>query len=342
VRVGFIGAGAMARRHVEILLQRAEVEIVAISDVDEQRAAALAPGKATRIHGSWEEMLAVGGLDAVFVCTPPALHLDPAVACLGRGLAVYLEKPLARSLADGRRIVAAWEASDAVCAVGYQWRSLGVVAALRRHLRGSAPGMLVSRSFGPTELGRGDRGALGAGPDGSWFADPRRSGGILFELGSHDIDLQLAVAGPVESVQASASTGHLALAGTSSGELHDAIALTLRFAGGGLGSVLVAWTEAQEPPVYTLDVLGEGVALHLELDPDFRLHGLAHGAAVEEVAGVDPRESTLDRFLDAVRRGDREGVACTPADAFGTLAIADACEESLAAGGAVTATAGRE
>ena len=58
----------------------------------------------------WEEMLAAGGLDALFVCTPPMHHAAPAIAALERGLAVYLEKPLARSLADGEAIVAAWQA----------------------------------------------------------------------------------------------------------------------------------------------------------------------------------------------------------------------------------------
>ena len=57
--------------------------------------------------------------------------------------------------------------------------------------------MLVSRSVGPTEPGRA----------ASWFGDPAASGGILFELGSHDIDLQQSLAGPAESVQALSGRG---------------------------------------------------------------------------------------------------------------------------------------
>ena len=111
----------------------------------------------------------------------------PAVAALAAGLPVYLEKPLARSLADGRAIVSAWQKSGTVCAVGYQWRSLDVLAELQALLRVTAPGMLVSRSYGPTEHARRDLEGRA-----EWFADPRRSGGILFELASHDIDLQIA------------------------------------------------------------------------------------------------------------------------------------------------------
>jgi predicted dehydrogenase len=190
------------------------------------------------------------------------------------------------------------------------------------------PGLLVSRSFGPTEPGRRDRAV------GSWFVDPSRSGGILFELGSHDIDLQCALAGPVVSVQASSASGHLALAGALATGLDDAIVLTLRFASGALGSVVVGWTDATDPPLYALDVLGTDIALRLQLDPVFALEGHAHGDIVTDSSSRGPREATLDRFIDAVRAGDRGLVPCTPADAFGTLATAVACERSLGTGAA--------
>ncbi len=182
VRIGIVGAGAIARRHADSLRRRPDLEIAVVCDVDASRAASLADDVGARASTSWQDAIASHELDAVFICTPPALHADPAVACLERGLAVYLEKPLARSLEDGRRIVEAWQRSSAICAVGYQWRSLDLLAPLRAALRDVVPGLLVSRGFGPTELGRGDRAGVDAGPDGSWFVDPRRSGGILFEL----------------------------------------------------------------------------------------------------------------------------------------------------------------
>jgi predicted dehydrogenase len=328
MRIGFVGAGAIARLHVDALRGRDGVEIAAICDIDEARAAALAELTGAAVSTSWQTMLASAELDAVFVCTPPALHVEPAVAALERGLALYLEKPLARSLDDGRAIAAAWQRSSAVCAVGYQWRSLDVVAALREAIAGLVPGLLVSRSFGPTEPGRRDQVA------GSWFVDPQRSGGILFELASHDIDLQCALAGPVASVLASSASGHLALAGAPATGLDDAIVLTLRFSSGALGSVVVAWTDAPDPPVYALDVLGTEFALRLELDPVYRLEGRARGEVVAASSSRGPREATLDRFLEAVCARDRVLVPCTPADAFETLATAVACEQSLRTGAA--------
>jgi myo-inositol 2-dehydrogenase/D-chiro-inositol 1-dehydrogenase len=332
VRIGIVGAGAIARRHVASLRARPGIEIASVCDIDGERATRLARELGAVATTSWESMLDAGELDAAFICTPPALHAGPAVASLGRGLAVYLEKPLARSLEDGRRIVEAWRGSDAICAVGYQWRSLDLLSPLRAALGDAVAGLLVSRSFGPTELGRGDRAVAAAGRSGPWFLDPGRSGGILFELASHDIDLQCAIAGPVISVQACSASGRLALAGAAAPGLDDAVVLTLRFASGTIGSVLVAWTDAQEPPLYTLDLLSSEVALTLRCEPEFRLEGRARGARVAERGRTDPRESTIDRFLEAVQHGDPGRVACSPADAFGTLATAIACEHAIASG----------
>ena len=334
MRLGFIGAGAIARRHIEALLGDG-IEIAVVCDVDEARASDLASFAGAKASTSWQATLDADELDAVFVCTPPTHHVDPAVASLERGIAVYLEKPLARGLEDGRKIVDAWQRSGAVCAVGYQWRSLDILPMLREQIGDDVPGMLVSRSYGPTEPGRSDTLIAGADPAGSWFVDPKRSGGILFELGSHDIDLQCALAGPVVSVQAASATGHLALAGAATTGLDDAVAVTMRFASGALGSVLLAWTDAQKPPIYTLDVLGTELALHLQLDPAFRLEGQARGTTVSAVGRRPPHRTTLDRFLEAVASGDRSLVPCSPADAFRTLATAIASEQALVSGSVV-------
>lgn len=327
MRVGFAGAGAISEHHLAVLAGRDGVEITAICDLDEARARGLAERSHARVFTDWEEMLAGGVLDALFVCTPPAHHAAPALAALGRGLPVYLEKPLARTVADGETIVAAWERSGAVCAVGYQWRSLDVLAELRAALGGAQPGLLVSRSFGPTEGARRDLEGRAA-----WFADPEASGGLLFELASHDIDLQIALAGPVESVQACAGSGLLALSGHSPRALDDAIAVLLSFANGGIGACHVAWSTEQRPPLYALDVQTADAALELVLDPVFELRGRRGGAEVAASGNVPPRVSTVTRFLDAVGSGDPAGVPCSPADALATLRTLAACERALASG----------
>jgi myo-inositol 2-dehydrogenase/D-chiro-inositol 1-dehydrogenase len=327
VRLGFIGAGAVTEHHLAILREQPDVEVAAVCDIDGERAQVVAERAGASAFTRWEEMLAAGGFDALFVCTPPMHHAAPAIAALEHGLAFYLEKPLARSLTDGEAIVEAWQKSGTVCAVGYQWRSLDVVGQLRSLLRGTQPGLLISRSFGPTEGARHD---LEQGA--AWFADPAIGGGLLFELASHDVDLQIALAGPVESVQATAGSGLLALAGRPPSQLDDAVSVLLRFAAGGIGACHVAWSTEQSPALYALDVQAADAALQLVLDPVFELRGHAGGAEVSVLGSVHPRVSTVTRFLDAARRRNPAAVPCTPADALATLQALLAAEQAIASG----------
>jgi myo-inositol 2-dehydrogenase / D-chiro-inositol 1-dehydrogenase len=331
LRLGFAGGGAMARRHLGALAEHPQATVVAVSDLDvavAEETAAAAGGDAA--YGDWEAMLDGEQLDAVFVCTPPAAHRAPAVGAFERGIPVYLEKPLARAAADGEVIVEAWRRSGTVCAVGYQWRSVDLLDRLRAELGDDPPGLLVSRGLGPAQRGRTSR----------WFEDARASGGILFELASHDVDLQRAVAGPVVEVQAASASGLLASAAPGAPELDDAVVVVMRFEGGGLGVVGLGWTDAQDPPVYSLDVMATDVALRLDLDQELRLHGRSRGVKVDAAGSADPRDASVVRFLDAVSGAGQSAVACSPADALGTLHTLLAAEQAVATGGRVTVEAG--
>jgi predicted dehydrogenase len=322
VRIGFVGAGAVAEFHVAILVEQPGVAITAVCDLDEGRTRHVADWTGAQVFGDWRDLLAADLVDALFVCTPPLHHAAPAIAALERGIPVYLEKPLARTLADGEAIVAAWQRTGTVCAVGYQWRSLDLLAELRSQLRGAQPGMLVSRSYGATEGARHDL------DENSWFTDPRASGGILFELASHDIDLQIALAGPVEWVHASAQSGLLALSDLPGSELDDAVSVLLGFAGGGLGAVNVAWSVVAVPD-YSLDVHAAGVALSVALEPRRGIRGRAHGEEVAFDSASGARHSTVHRFLESVASGAPASVACSPVDALETLRAVLACERAL-------------
>ena len=298
MRVAFVGAGVIARTHIGLLAEAGGADVVAVCDPILERAATAAPGAVP--YADWEAMLESERPDAVFVCSPPGSHAAPVLGAFARRHP-RLSREAARAHArrrpgDRRRLGAA----GCVCAVGYQWRSLDVVAAAREALAGSPPGLLVSRSFGPTEPARAD---LAEASAGSWFADPRQSGGILFELASHDLDLQLALAGRVDSVQASAAAGRLALAGRAADGLHDTVSVLLRFSCGALGGVHVGWTGEGSRPVYALDVLAADVTLALSLDPDFRLRGRAGGRPVDVTDTVDARRRSQARFFAAVARG---------------------------------------
>lgn len=328
LRFGLVGAGWIARDHVAALEEIGGSELVAVCDVDAGRAEELARPTGARVYTDWVQLLAGEELDALWVCTPPLAHRGPAVAALERGVHVYLEKPIARTLEDAAAIVAAADESAAVCAVGYQWHAIEALGDVRAALDGQEIGLLVGRSIGPTQ-GR------------PWFLDRAQGGGNVLERGSHHIDLMRAVGGEVVEVQAAASEVALAQGAGERGDIEDAAALVLRFAGGGIGTILVAWTRDGLPRLYTLDVVASEATLHLTLDPEFSLRGTSRGSPVEAASRRHPFQRGIARFLEAVEAGDPTRVFCSPADAAGTLAVAVACEEALASGRTVPVPAVR-
>src|SRR5262249_58653369 len=94
--VGIVGAGWIAKEHQRTLQSLAGVDVVAVCDVDRERAEALASGTGARVYLDWRELLDREGLSALGVCTPPPSHPAPAGAALGRGLPGYLERTISR------------------------------------------------------------------------------------------------------------------------------------------------------------------------------------------------------------------------------------------------------
>ena len=321
LRVALVGVGWIAGDHIAILRGLGEAEIVALCDLDREKAERLAPPGAG-IYTRWEELLEQESLDALWVCTPPLAHRAPAVAALERGIPVFLEKPVARTLEDAEAIVAAWKRSGTVCAVGYQWRATEALETLREAVAGQEMALLLAKSFGPTQ----------ARP---WFLERAQGGGNVLERASHQVDLVRAVGGEVVLVQTVASGVLLAQSEGERGDIEDAAAITLRLARGAVASVVIAWTREGHPGLYSLDVLASDATLSLVLDPEFRLEGVSRGRRVEARSATHPFQRQIARFLEAVRAGDPAAVFCTPADALGTLAACAAAERSLASGGAV-------
>src|SRR5919197_6682277 len=103
LRVGLIGAGWIAADHVAALAKRGDAQIVAACDVDRARAEHLAPAGAS-VHEDWHELLEREEIAAAWVCVPPLAHREPTVSALERGIHVYLEKPVARTVEDAEAI----------------------------------------------------------------------------------------------------------------------------------------------------------------------------------------------------------------------------------------------
>src|SRR5499427_1431948 len=323
IRIGVVGAGWIAREHRRVLDSVAEAELVAVCDLDRDRAGELTAGTGARIYSDWRDLLDREDLGALLVCTPPRSHAGPAVAALSAGLPLYLEKPIARTPDDAAPIVAAAERSGTVCAVGYQWHALDLLGDLPGLLAGQQIGALVGTSIGPTQ-------------SRPWFLNRRAGGGNLLERGSHHFDLARVIGGEVTSVQAGAGRVRLARSADGDGDIDDAVTVLLTLASGAIATVLVAWTRPGQPGTYGVDVVASESTLRLNLDPEFTLTGMARSGQVALRAASSPAERSMRRFLEAARDRDPGGVVCTPVDAAATLAVAIAAERALETAQAVT------
>lgn len=319
LRAGLIGAGWIGQQHAATLAGRDDIAVTAVCDLQAERAAAVAAASGAEVFADWRQMLQAASLDAVWICTPPRGHAEPAVTALDQGLPLYLEKPIARSLDDARAIVDAAARSGTVCAVGYQWHAADVLDDVRRALAGRPVGCLVGQSVGGTQ-------------SRPWFLDRAEGGGNLLERGSHHIDLARTLAGEIVAVQAAASSVRLSPRPERAGDIDDAVTLVLHFASGGVGTIVVAWTSDSLPGSYWVEVTTADTSLHLDLDPHFRMSGTSNGVPVSAMSQTAPFERSVDCFIAAVRAGESEDVCCTPSDAIRTLAVASASEDALVSG----------
>jgi len=121
LRVAFIGAGAMARNHLEAIRRRAPAaSIVGVHDAAAGRAQDFAALAGTPAYPSVDALLDEARPDVVHVCTPPAAHLAGARAAIEGGAHVYVEKPFALSAAAARELLTLAEHRGRLVCAGHQ------------------------------------------------------------------------------------------------------------------------------------------------------------------------------------------------------------------------------
>ena len=123
VKIGILGAGFIAKVHVDNLKKDERVEVVGVVDLYLEKAQTLAKeaGPQAKAFGSLEELRALG-IDAVYVTTPNTLHVESVVKCLEGNLHVFSEKPMATSLSDAQRIKDAAATSKGIYNLGMNMR----------------------------------------------------------------------------------------------------------------------------------------------------------------------------------------------------------------------------
>jgi predicted dehydrogenase len=175
-------------------------------------------------------------VDAVYIATPPGSHAEYALEVARAGKPCYVEKPMARSAAECRAMLAAFEQARQPLFVAYYRRALPRFLRVREILASGRLGALCAISH---TFQREVRPASTPTPDssGGWREQPAHSGGGLFlDLASHVLDLFDFLLGPVQDVAGYAASHALEGAGSGAPRAEDGVVFSVRHRSGVLGT----------------------------------------------------------------------------------------------------------
>ncbi|HEY8357176.1 MAG TPA: Gfo/Idh/MocA family oxidoreductase [Ramlibacter sp.] len=182
-RLGFLGLGWIGQHRMQALLDANACRVVAVADPSPDacaRALAAAPGA---VAGATLEDLLEHELDGLVIATPSALHAQQALAALDRGLAVFCQKPMARTAEENGAVVEAARKADRLLACDLSYRHTDAMRRIRNCVAEGELGDVYAADLVFHNA---------YGPDKSWARDAGLSGGgCAIDLGIHLVDLAL-------------------------------------------------------------------------------------------------------------------------------------------------------
>ena len=299
--------------------------LVGIADVDRQRADSVARALGVeRWHQHHQDLLARADIDAVVIATPSSTHAEVVCDAARAGKPIFCEKPLALTIAETDRAIAAVAAAGVPLQVGFHYRFRPAYVAARRVIQAGEIGTpLIYKALQRDE----------SIPPPS-FCDVAVSGGILVDMGIHEFDLaRWLFDDEIDEVYAVAPPpAHPGIAEV--GDVDRAL-VGLRMRGGAAGNIEVT-RNTRYPDETRHDVLGSAGSILLGNQPQPNLFVAADGQprgvlAPELSLGVnDGYRNELASFVEHVRDGrmpEVDGAASRAA-----LLAALAARESLRIG----------
>lgn len=247
LRVGLLGLGSIAQVvHLPILTQLPGVKLVAVCDVDNAKARAIAARFGIpRVHASDTEVWRADDLDAIVICTPSHLHAEQSICALEAGKHVLVEKPLGLTAQDAQKVIDAAEKAGRTLMVAMNHRYRPDIAALKPFADGGELGTIF--------LTRGawlNRKLRLTRP--TWrHRKATAGGGALMDLGVQLLDLCLWMLRfpPLASVSAHTHPGE-------GMEVEDTAAFLGLLKDGGVISLTMSWSLVAERDRHYMRMLG--------------------------------------------------------------------------------------
>jgi len=313
LKVGFIGAGGNARGHMSRVAEIAGATISAVCDLDGPRASAAAQEYEARAYTDPMELLDAEALDALYVSVPPFAHTNVEIEAAGRGIHLFVEKPVHLSIDAALRICEAIDEAGIITCVGYQLRYLDPTQKLKKWLAGRTIGLVTTTRWGGL-------------PGTPWWRVMEESGGQLVEQTTHQIDLMRYFAGEV--VEVSARYALRTMGEVEGFDIPDAQALWMRFASGALGACTTSCMAVEGGGKGDLELLLKSQRVGWAAD---RVTG---SPELPELSGPYAQTPNIDQvFLDAVRSGEHKQVLSSYLDGVKTLDVTLTANRSAERGG---------
>jgi predicted dehydrogenase len=315
VNVGFVGTGGIAvDAHLPALKEIEGVEIAAMCDVSREAAQAAADKFGGRAYTDHRDMLEREELDALFVCVPPFAHTDAELIATEKKIHLFVEKPVVLDMEKGIEIAEAIEKAGVVSCVGYQLRYFPVATAARDFLAGKPVAMVAASRWG----------GIPGGPE-HWWRVMDRSGGMVHEMATHNMDFVRYIVGDIASVYARYSLN--VLQDVENLTVPDSQVIVMEFKNGATGFFSASCALTQGGGWNSTDVILRDMMLRISFQD---IIVSPEGAA--EIAIPEAGMNIQQAFVQAIRTGDRSLIRSDYADALKTTEVTLGANESAKSG----------
>jgi len=289
LRVACIGMGWWSDVLADAIQRSGKLKIVACYTRSEEKRRAFAAKYNCRAAPGYEAILEDRGIEAIVNTTPNDAHLETTRAAAAAGKHVFLDKPIANTVSEGRAITEACQKAGVVLALGYQRRRESQFRWIRRQIDAGAFGRLVNAEANIS------RDRLGKIDLDSWrYTAKGMPGGVMLQIGIHYTDVLEYLLGPIKAVD-----GRLAQL-VLPGDNPDVASLVLEHESGALSTLNASYASASE--YYLMNIYGKEASAYYDMHQGLRLlkRG-SNGAGPVPCAKNDTFVEELEEFALAAR-----------------------------------------
>ena len=289
VRVACIGMGWWSDVLADAIGRSGKLKIVACYSRSAEKRQAFAAKYRCRAAERYEAILADRAVEAIVNTTPNDVHLETTRAAAAAGKHVFLDKPIANTIADAGAITAACREAGVVLALGYQRRRESPFRWIRRQIDDGVFGRLVNAEANIS------RDRLGKIDLSSWrYTAKGMPGGVMLQIGIHYTDVLEYLLGPIKAVNA--RLAQLVLPGDNP----DVASLVLEHGSGALSTLNASYASASEH--YLMNVYGKEASAYYDLHQGLRF--LKRGGDRSSPVTCEKNDAIrdeLEEFATAVR-----------------------------------------